>query len=117
MGSITIRIPDELEEKIEAQRGEKSKSDFYRDILSEHVNKPGGILLTTDDKVPTPEIGNTELVQSLEQQISSLKDQIADLRADKGKLMTLLNQEQALHMQTQRLLPPAPEQKKWWKFW
>lgn len=113
MGSITIRIPDELEEKIEMQRGEKSKSDFYRDIITEYVSKPDCNLLTTDNKLLTP---GAEHIQSLEQQISSLKEQNADLRADKGKLMTLLNQEQALHMQTQRLLPPAPE-RKWYQFW
>lgn len=104
MGQITIRIDDELEKQIDERRGDKPKSDFYRDILK-------GYLTTTDNNLITPEVSqNSDYIRSLEQQI-------ADLKADKGKLMTLLNQEQALHMQTQRLLLPAPGQRKWWKFW
>lgn len=113
MGSITIRIDDELEAKIDALRGDKSKSDFYRDILTEFVSKPADNLTTNVSSLPTD---NSAYIKSLEQQISQLNEQIADLRADKGKLMSLLNQEQALHLQTQRLLPPAP-QRKWWQFW
>lgn len=109
MGSITIRIPDELEEKIDEQRGDKPKSEFYRDIIEDHVSRPAYNLTT-------PVSNNTGHIEALEQQNSLLKDQIADLRADKSKLMSLLNQEQALHMQTQKLLPPAPE-KKWWQVW
>ncbi len=108
MGSITIRIPDELEEKIEAQRGEKSKSDFYRDIIAEHVNKPA-YNLTTNESNSTGHIESSE-------QISMLKDWNTDLRSSNSQLRALLNQEQALHLQTQKLLP-APGQKKWWKFW
>ncbi len=108
MGSITIRIPNELEEKIEAQRGDKSKSDFYRDIITEHVSKPAYNL-------PTPVSNNTGHLEALEQQISMLKDQNTDLRSSNSKLMTLLNQEQALHLQTQKMLS-APD-KKWWHFW
>lgn len=108
MGSITIRIPDELESKIDEQRGDKPKSDFYRDILSEYVSKPAYNL-------NTPVSSNTGHIQSLEQQISLLKDQNTDLRSSNSKLMILINQEQALHLQTQRLLP-APD-KKWWIFW
>lgn len=115
MGQITIRIDEELEKKIEESRGDKPKSDFYRDILSAFVSKSDGNLTTTDDSLITQ---NADRIQVLEQQISSLKDQNADLRDDKIKLMTLLNQEQALHMRTQKMLPgPVPEQKTWWKFW
>lgn len=103
MGKITIRIDDDLETQIDKWRGDKPKSDFYRDIIKEYLTTP-------DDQKTTPVVSqNSDYTRSLEQQIS-------DLRDDKIKLMTLLNQEQALHMQTQRLLPPAPQKKKWWEF-
>lgn len=113
MGSITIRIDDELEAKIDERRGDKPKSDFYRDILLTFVSKSEDNVTTNVSNLPTD---NSGYIKSLEQQISMLKDQVTDMRANNGKLMTLLNQEQALHMQTQRLLPPAPENK-WWQFW
>lgn len=112
MGSITIRLSDELETKIEERRGEKSKSDFYRDILIAFVSKPDDNLLTNVSNLNTENSGH---IQALEQQISILKDHNTDLRSSNSKLMTLLNQEQSLHLQTQKLLP-APE-KKWWIFW
>lgn len=112
MGSITIRIDDELEAKIDERRGDKPKSDFYRDILTTFVSKPDDNLLTDVSSLNT---SNSGYIQSLEQQISMLKDQNTDLRSSNSKLMTLLNQEQTLHLQTQKFLP-APD-KKWWKFW
>lgn len=104
MGQITIRIDDELEKQIEERRGDKSKSDFYRDILT-------GYLTATDDKLTAP------VVNMNEDYVKELEEQVSELRRDKNSLMTLLNQEQVLHMKTQRSLPPAPEDKKWWKFW
>ncbi len=112
MGSITIRIPDELEAKIDERRGDKPKSDFYRDILTTFVSKSDDNLNTNVSSLNTENSGH---IQSLEQQISMLRDQNTDLRSSNGKLMMLLNQEQALHLQTQKLLP-APD-KKWWRFW
>ncbi len=104
MGQITIRIDDELEKQIDERRGDKPKSDFYRDILTRY-------LTATDDKLITSEVSqNSDYVRSMEQQI-------ADLRDDKNKLMALLNQEQALHMRTQKMLPAPGPEKKWYRFW
>lgn len=104
ISTINLRIDDELEAKLDGLRGDKSKSDFYREIITDYLNRPS-----------VPVSNTTGYIHSLEQQISMLKDQVTDLRNSNGKLMSLLNQEQALHLQTQRMLP-APE-KNWWKFW
>ncbi len=112
MGQITIRIDDELEAKIEERRGDKPKSDFYREILTAYLTTSDCKLTTSDDNLSANNSGH---IHSLEQQISMLKDQNMDMRSSNSKLMALLNQEQALHLQTQKLLP-APD-KKWWKFW
>lgn len=113
MGQITIRIDDELETKIDERRGDKPKSDFYREMLISYLAAGDGKLTTTEDKVIAD---NSGYIKSLEEQLSLLKDQVTDLRGTNGKLMALLNQEQALHLQTQRMLP-APEIKKWWHVW
>jgi hypothetical protein len=104
MGQITIRIDDELEKQIEERRGDKPKSDFYREILTRH-------LTATDDKLITPAVSQNE------DHIKSLEQQNSDLRDDKNKLMMLLNQEQALHMRTQKMLPAPGPEKKWYRFW
>ncbi len=110
MGTITIRIDEDIEKQIDERRGDKPKSDFYREIILAFLNTPERNMNTELSTV------NTNHIQALETQISHLRETIADLRADKGKLMTLLNQEQALHLKTQGLLP-APAGGKWWKFW
>ncbi len=111
---LNVRIPVELYEKI--SQGDKPQVDiviealelyFQDDSKNDSIAIKGAIIEENHDP---------DYIQSLEQQISSLKDQIKDLREDKSKLMALLNQEQALHMKTQMLLPPAV-QHKWWKFW
>ncbi len=35
--NITIRVNDELAEEIEKKRGDKSKADFYREILEHYL--------------------------------------------------------------------------------
>lgn len=109
MGTITLRIDEEIEKQIDERRGDKPKSDFYREIILGFLNTPEKNLNTNVFNE------NTHHIQALEQQISDLRDVLADLRADKGKLMALLNQEQALHLKTLALLPaPAGH---WWQFW
>lgn len=106
MGQITIRIPDDLEEKIDERRGEKTRSDFYREVLAGY--------LTTDYKLTTSP-GRTD--DNLIANAISMQDEIKYLKAKLDEALNLLHQEQVLHLQTQRMLPaPAPE-KKWWEFW
>jgi cell shape-determining protein MreC len=56
---------------------------------------------------------NTDLIEVLKQDIEHLRNQNVDLTK-------LLNQEQSLHLQTQRQLMPGQEEivkKNWWQFW
>ena len=103
MKTITIRVDDELYEEIEKARGDKSKSDFYRDALKEYISKEKDETTNTN-----------EYTLLLEKDNEYLKKKV-------DELLTLLNQEQTLHLQTQGRLPgkveEAAEGKSWWQFW
>ena len=102
MGQITIRIDDELEKIIDEHRGSKPKSDYYREILSAHVNKPDCNLTTGVD---------TRLIEQLTGQVRFLEGKLDEANR-------LLLNEQTLHLTTQRMLPPAQVGKKpWYLFW
>jgi len=62
------------------------------------------------------------LQKDLETEIEYLKKKLDEAGQEKQDLMKLLNQEQSIHLQTQRkLMPPQEEQKekgkKWFEFW
>lgn len=100
MGQITIRIDDELEKIIDEHRGNKPKSDYYREILAEHVNKPDCSLTANVD---------TRLIEQLSGQVRFLEGKLDEANR-------LLLNEQTLHLTTQRMLPPA-QKKTWYQFW
>lgn len=123
MEPITIRVDEELQAKLDARRGDKKKSDFYREILEAHVNTPPPTkpenLITSADKENTLAVAQNE---ALKTENALLREDVQYLRSKLDETTRLISNEQALHLQTQRLLP-APETepitpvKKWWKFW
>ena len=91
MKTISIRIDNELFDEIEEKRGDLPKSEFYRSVISEYI------LNTKNDH-----LHSDEYTQKLTKDNEFLKNKVDDL-------LKLLNQEQSLHLQTQRQLPPAGE--------
>jgi hypothetical protein len=100
MGQITIRIDDALEELIDKHRGDKPKSDYYREILAAHANKPECNLTTAV---------HTRLIEQLTGQVKFLEGKLDEANR-------LILNEQTLHLTTQRMLPPA-QKKSWYQFW
>lgn len=100
MGQITIRIDDELEKIIDEQRGNKSKSDYYREILAAHANRSDTTLTASID---------IKLIEELSGHARFLEGKLDEANR-------LLLNEQTLHLTTQRMLPPA-EKKPWYQFW
>ncbi len=100
MGQITIRIDDELEKIIDEHRGNKPKSDYYREILAAHANKSDCNLTAGLD---------TKFIEQLTGQVKFLEGKLDEANR-------LLLNEQTLHLSTQRMLPPA-EKKPWYQFW
>ncbi len=94
MKTFSIRLDDEIFNKFEFARGEKSRNNYIQEIIVKYLNEP-------------------EVNQLL-------KDEVEFLRGENIDLRKLLNQEQSLHLQTQRQLMPTTEEitkKAWWKFW
>lgn len=100
MGQITIRIDDVLEKIIDEHRGNKPKSDYYREIIAEHANRSDHNLTTGPD---------IRLVEQLTGQVRFLEKKLDEANR-------LLLNEQTLHLTTQRMLPPS-EKKSWYQFW
>jgi hypothetical protein len=108
--NITIRVSDELGAEIEKKRGDKSKADFYREILEQYLKS-----FQDGSNASENHTSKSEYVLRLE-------DEVQYLRSKVDELLRTITQEQVLHLQTQRLLPnPEPEKpiksKHWWQFW
>lgn len=119
--NITIRVNDELGEKLEKYRGDKTKADFYREILEAHVSALE-VGLSTSECKPI----DSECIQHLEREKENLlkdlahKDAIIKIKDESIKdlqyqLGFLISEFTTLN----KLLSPAPIEikKKWWEVW
>ncbi len=106
--NITIRVSDELGADIEKKRGDKSKAEFYREILEQYLKSSQDGMRASENNT-----GKSEYVLRLE-------DEVKYLRAKIDELLRTVTQEQILHLQSQRQIMSTPEEitkKAWWQFW
>ena len=118
---ISIRIDQELYDKIENIRGNEDRTAYIKKVLVLHIEAQNTAFGTQGNTSGTQgnTVSNTD-VTHLESQIEYLKKKLDEAGQEKQDLMKLLNQEQSLHLQTQRQLMPTPEEinkKAWWQFW
>ncbi len=107
MKTISIRIDDNIYEEIEKNRGTESLSVYCRQLINDG-------LFTKNDSVNQGEF------KRLEGEVTYLRTKLDEANSTIGELTRLLHQEQALHMQLQKQLMPAPQEitkKGWWQFW
>jgi len=118
---ISLRIDQELYDKIESIRGHEDRTAYIKKILVTHIEAQNTASGTQGNTSGIH--GNTESntdVAHLENEIEYLKKKLDEAGQEKQDLMKLLNQEQSLHLQTQRQLMPTQEEittKPWWQFW
>jgi hypothetical protein len=107
MKTFSIRIEEDLFDKVEAARGEKARTDFLREVILGYF-----VIKTSPDlNLSSPE--QVKHIESLQSEITFLREQVKDLDR-------LLSQEQSLHLQTQKQIMPTQEEinkKSWWQFW
>ena len=131
--SLTIRLDEDTFTKLIAIAGEKSKAEYIRAVLIEHLSAPqerrersSGEAQEHQDSTAGAPPGILEAkIKSLEELITSKDQIIKKLDEDKDflkdqvmELDRLLHQEQVITMQTQKLLPAQEIKKKeWWHFW
>ncbi len=116
MRTFSIRLDDELFQKLESVRGENSRADYIREVLVSHFKEP-------DANLGEPQANLTKEIESLESELQSKEselqsknslllmcsERVKDLQKDMGFLQL---EYQKL---TDRLMLPAP--KPWWHFW
>lgn len=118
MQTITIRIDDELSQKIEENRGDTPKSDYYRELLSRALS-------ANSVQVNTEEITALKADLQHKDQVIQMKDQVILTKEELVRNMqTSLGWMQLEYQKlSDRLMLPAPEPeptspaKPWWKFW
>jgi len=128
MKTFSIRIEEDLFDKVEAARGEKARTDFLREVIlgyfatkaSSDLN--GARTTSEPDKEHKEDIGESarELIIELE-----LKDKIIESKDQTIKTLEhevgfLVQEHTRVTGQLDRLLLPAQEEitkKNWWQFW
>ena len=123
---IAFRIDDDISDKIEQLRGDKSASIYCKNTIVEHVNNVNSIVSNVNNtdyikQLDTLQIALTnkeEISKLLEERIKDLHNQIRSLETQNGFLISEFQRINKINEQL--LLPPAPEEKiesKWWQFW
>ena len=118
MKTITIRLDDDVFNKIEEQRGTKLKSDFYRELIEYHLNKSDSNL--NKDEYTNIQSEYKKLKNEYESNKTELQHQEAIKKIQDDRIRDLQNQVGFLQLEYQkvsdRLMLPVPD-KKWWQFW
>jgi len=99
MRTFSIRIDDNIFAEIEAERKDKARTDFIREVIE-------GYFITKS----SPEL-NLENKDDLRGEIENLRGQVKDLTR-------IMENEQKLRAQRQ-VMPSQEEitKKSWWRFW
>jgi|SRR5450756_482085 predicted CopG family antitoxin len=112
--SITLRIQEETYQKLIAIAGEKSKSEYIRELLVEHLKEPQEELNSASREAQ----GVLEAkIDSLEAIIKAKDQTIKILEEDKGFVILEYTEAKA---KLNRLLMPSQEEitkKAWYQFW
>ncbi len=130
MPIITIRVNDELSQKIEERKGEKTTSSYCRDIIDNFINmnvynvynsaETEALKLEMQHKNDTLRLKD-ERIHDLQNENTNLQRQMELSSQEKMEVLRLLNQSQVLQMQAQKQLTQAQEIKnktlKWWQIW
>ncbi len=130
MRTFSIRVDEELYQRLEQARGEINKADYIREVLEENLREPHKNIEEPHENRQEPHENRQEPQENLgepqenknepwENRAQQYESEIAYLRSENTKLLELVAREQALHLTTQqRLLPePVAVTKPWWKFW
>ncbi len=123
--AISIRLDPETLKRIEERRGDRLKSDFYRQIILDYLNSSADNVaykVTTEEQEQEITRLNVELEQ--EKRVNKMyAERIQDLQKDLGwtqlAYQNLQAESEKLSNKLMLLLPTPQEQKekKWWQFW
>jgi hypothetical protein len=107
--AIAIRLDPETMRRIEEKRGDQPKSEFYRKIIIEYLEKPEYKVNTEEQE---RELMRIQAELDKEKTVSKVySERIQDLQKSLGWMQL---EYQKL---SDRLLLPAASAKSWWQFW
>ena len=100
---ISIRLEKGLISEIDKEKSDLSRNAFIVKILSNHFEHKVSTDVAQDEHI-------IALLEELKKDKSTLLERISNLER-------MLDQEQRLHLQTQKALEPPEKIKRRWKFW
>ncbi|MFH1323589.1 MAG: hypothetical protein ABIH80_07205 [Methanobacteriota archaeon] len=112
MKTIRFKIDEELLKKVDAIRGNTSKTVFYTKILNEYISKK------PEDNHTSNQVSN--LVNEFEKLRAEMAYKDALIKSMKDeKIKDMQNQLNFLQLEYQKLSNELikPESAKWWQFW
>lgn len=110
--NITIRVDDELGAEIEKRRGDRSKADFYREMIEAYLRADEG---NVSNESLNKEIADLKIeLQNKDNIIRVMDGRVKDLQEHNGFLISEFRRVMGIN---ERLLMPAPQPKKWWEIW
>ncbi len=135
MKALTIRVEDDVFDKIESERGDIGRADYFRNLIESHFNEDDSIRIAEESNKMRIEYENVKKRLELsESRISDLLNQIDSYKSGikileqqlaiqgeshKQGIKILEQQLGFLQLEYQklsdRLMLPAP--KPWWQFW
>ncbi len=139
MKTITIRVEDDIFNKIEEHRGLKSKSEFYRKLIEDYLNKSEDNPNKTEDSLNKREdnlnmsedglnntdvnLNKSEYVRNILKENESMKTELAHkqelLKMANDWINDMRNQVGFLQFEYQKISGrlALPDVRKWWEFW
>jgi hypothetical protein len=113
MPTITIRLDNDLLEKINQSKGDKTVSTYCKNIISDYLN---GNVHEVHNSQQVESLGmelqhKTDMLRMCTERVHDLQNTVGYLQQEFSKLS---------RMNEQLLLSAAPEEKKekkWWEFW
>ena len=112
MKIIRFKIDEELHKKVDALRGNTSKTVFYSKILNEYISKK------PEDNHTSTQVSN--LVNEFEKLRAEMAYKDALIKSMKDeKIKDMQNQLNSLQFEYQKLLSQLlkPKHHKWWQLW
>ncbi len=123
MSMIAFRIDDDISEKIDQFREDKSASIYCKNVVVEHVNNVNNSASSVNNMDYIKQLESLQIALTNKEEVSKLlEDRIKDLHNQIRSLETqngfLISEFQRINkINEQLLLSPAPEEKKEWKWW
>jgi chromosome segregation ATPase len=136
MKTFSVRLEDDVFEKLEATRGKKPRVDYLREVIETHLNEPKR---TKEDiqrlqDIEKEVIQLTERLSSKDNEIKKEVIQLNEMLSSKDNEIKTLNEslgraynemrwfQEEIRRVNDRILALAPsveerKEKSWWQFW